>query len=719
MKNKHDSVSKETATNIKKPNELELEKIIELIQKPEIERTQFELKSIKKYLVNNIEYFKKMNEESDKNERILKIIQILNYEKFKKDEYIINYGEIGDKFYIILSGSVNVYKPSPQNVSMTLYDYVKYLVNIRDVEKNNIKFERIQNYNSKIDRDKLIQIKYNPDKLPYSSKKISVVIEEQRYLNHLRAGDTFGEMALIKNETRNADVVVDDEECILGSVDKLDYKKIIKDIEEQKINTKLKEFKMDFPLFNDWPASRCFRLLSALTGENYNKEDYVYKQNTLATHLYIIRKGEFDVTCDINFSIYERFIEYIHSNPDILFKDSDNKEFWKEDNLEKIINSSLDKNESPFLSLPHITKFVLSHQSDSVTNLKKSGNLLNENNNYMEEKKLDEISKKEDMENNMRYMNNMIRRIKICRLEAPQIFGFVEPLELKRRFCNIRCDSNQGEIQKIPLIEFLQLMPKDKKNINNLMKYIRNKKKDLMERLKNGTLAKLSFNYQKPQITSLGINYPNRNLDKHSSKKSKLLIRSKSILLNHNLLSSNNNISSQIENETSDVNKNSLDSDLNNINNSIKGKSNILIGFKKSLFNDNSVRTEIQNLMKNFQNKKKKIEITSSLHIGRNNRYKLKDYNYQNSAMNILPTKFSLVPHTKLIGRNYIDYDSKKIMKELNKNSAILDNIVKKTEERRLPLILSKQRSNSLKAKNIQKFQRKTKKNVTSIFPNK
>ena len=115
-----------------------------------------------------------MNEESDKNERISKIIQILNYEKFKKDEYIINYGEIGDKFYIILSGSVNVYKPSPQNVSMTLYDYVKYLVNIRDVEKNNIKFERIQNYNSKIDRDKLILIKYNPDKLPYSSKKISI-----------------------------------------------------------------------------------------------------------------------------------------------------------------------------------------------------------------------------------------------------------------------------------------------------------------------------------------------------------------------------------------------------------------------------------------------------------------------------------------------------------------------------------------------------------------
>ena len=69
--------------------------------------------------------------------------------------------------------------------------------------------------------------------------------------------------------------------------------------------------------------------------------------------------------------------------------------------------------------------------------------------------KITPISKKEDMENNMRYTNNMIRRIKICRLEAPQIFGFVEPLELKRRFCNIRCDSNEGEIQKIPLIDHI------------------------------------------------------------------------------------------------------------------------------------------------------------------------------------------------------------------------------------------------------------------------
>ena len=96
----------------------------------------------------------------------------------------------------------------------------------------------------------------------------------------------------------------------------------------------------------------------------------------------------------------------------------------------------------------------------------------------------------------------------------------------------------------------------------------------------------------------------------------------------------------------------------------------------------------------------------------------MKDYNYQNSAVNVLPTKLSLIPHTKLVGKNYIDYDSKKIIKELNKNNAILDNIVKKTEERKLPLIYSKERSNSLRTQNPPKFQRIPKKCVTSILPN-
>ena len=62
------------------------------------------------------------------------------------------------------------------------------------------------------------------------------------------------------------------------------------------------------------------------------KEEYVYKQNSLPTDIYIIKKGEFEVTCDINFSIYEQFVDYIYNNSDILFKEMDDPNFWKEEN---------------------------------------------------------------------------------------------------------------------------------------------------------------------------------------------------------------------------------------------------------------------------------------------------------------------------------------------------------------------------------------------------
>ena len=716
MKNNHKYVSKGTVTNIKSPNGNDLDKVIDLLKIPTQKRTKSEIKIIQNYMINNIEYFRKMSQEPDEIERIPKIIQILNYECFQKDEPIINYGEIGDKFYIILSGNINVYKPSPKNVYMTLYDYVKYLVNIRDIQNNQLKFERIQNYNSNIDRVKLVQINYNPEKLPYSIKKLPVVIEEERLISKLVPGASFGEMALIKHERRNADIIAD-ETCILGRIDKIDYKKILKDIEEQKINTQLKSFKMDFPFFSEWPPSKCFRIISAFTNEYYNKEDYVYRQNTISNHIYIIRKGEFEVTCDINFSIYEQFIEYIHSNPDILFKDSDQPGFWKEDNLEKKINSAYEKNTTPFLSLHHISKFVLSHKSENLNTLKKNENLTSENLNYLDEKKMEEISKKEDMEDEIKYQNSMIRRIKICKLEAPQIFGFMEPFELKRRFCNIRCDSNQGEIQKIPLIEFLQLMPKDKNNLINLLKYVFNRKKDLMERLKNGVLAKLSFNLKKPQMKSLGLIYPSRNLDNNLSKKSKLF-RNKSTFLNYNNNSINNNT---IQNESYDINKNSSD---NETNTNMKNKKNIIYGFKKALFsfNDDNVKYDIKNLVNIYQNKKKKREIMNIGIPNGSNSMRIPKYFSQNSVTNILPTKFSLFPHPKTIGRNYIDYNSKKIMREIKMNSAIFDDIIKRTEVKQLPIINSNIRSNSLKdqkLQNLRKFQRKVKKNVTVLFPRK
>ena len=136
-------LSKKFTLELRDKVDISLETLIELIKTPHLKRTKNDSKLIQNYLCQNIDYFKKLTQEPDGNEKIPKIISVLNYESFKKDEHIIYFGEIGDKFYILLSGTVSIYKPSPKNMNMTLHDYVDYLVRIRDYEKNLLKFERV------------------------------------------------------------------------------------------------------------------------------------------------------------------------------------------------------------------------------------------------------------------------------------------------------------------------------------------------------------------------------------------------------------------------------------------------------------------------------------------------------------------------------------------------------------------------------------------------
>ena len=51
-----------------------------------------------------------------------------------------------------------MYKPFPKEISFTLHEYINYLVNVRDIENNQSKFNRIQDYNSKVNKLKLEMI---------------------------------------------------------------------------------------------------------------------------------------------------------------------------------------------------------------------------------------------------------------------------------------------------------------------------------------------------------------------------------------------------------------------------------------------------------------------------------------------------------------------------------------------------------------------------------
>ena len=47
----------------------------------------------------------------NKDSQLMEIIKALRIERFKKDDLVFEYGDLGDKFYIILEGSVSVLVP--------------------------------------------------------------------------------------------------------------------------------------------------------------------------------------------------------------------------------------------------------------------------------------------------------------------------------------------------------------------------------------------------------------------------------------------------------------------------------------------------------------------------------------------------------------------------------------------------------------------------------
>lgn len=143
---------------------------------------------------------------------------------------------------------------------------------------------------------------YNSEKLIDSDEKLSIIIEEDRFIVKLEQGSSFGEMALIKNEQRNVNIKAE-EKCQLVSIDKGEYRKIIKDIEEKKVMQQLKSFKVRYPFFREWQSNKCISLISGFRYEAYNNEDYAYKKNSIPNYIiYIIKSGVFEVTSDIIFS---------------------------------------------------------------------------------------------------------------------------------------------------------------------------------------------------------------------------------------------------------------------------------------------------------------------------------------------------------------------------------------------------------------------------------
>ena len=639
------------------------EELIKLLKIPKISRTKKEYTKINKYLCNNIEFFKNISNQIE--EPVLrKVTGLINYQRFPSGHKIYSYGDDVDKFYFILKGSVKILKPTPVQKSMSFRDYVEYIVNIRDIEKNEIKFKRIEGYNPKVSKFKLIELDYDYTKIP-PSKEEMFTVEEEKEINVLNEGEFFGKIIFKKNELRN-ETVITKQKSDLVYFNRNEYAKLIT-IEEQKINNKLSFFRIDYPMFKYWNNSNCLNLLKEEITEKYQKGDFIYKQNDKPDYIYLLKEGVVESYNQTKLDLYESFIEYIHDGENSLLKDIDDPLLWKEDKISQKIIQGYEGLENMRLSL-HKLKYEDDEENEDLNN--------NEDNNYNNQEGDD---KKRKLVDQMEKINDGIKnysyRANIQKYSAPQIFGLLEVFELKRRFTTMRCFSNTAVVTKIPMMNFLLSIPTDKKNIFHLQYILCEEKKYLIEQVKNNALAKLTFiktNALKNKIIKLYNSDKNSKGMNNEFKFTKsLTFRNDSIFtlrnslnaLSKNLLRNN----SIIKTNRCSIKRSDFISNIKKIsgnNNFEDNKNSIMDNFKNTMIKLD--KTKFENIRKLYPKSVKNIDRNSIFNFKSNKTFN-KDNNYikflENNSKsmngsNKLPLSVSM---SNLVAKSYYNIDNSNI----------------------------------------------------------
>lgn len=109
----------------------------------------------------------------------------------------------------------------------------------------------------------------------------------------LRAGTTFGELALISKKPRAATIICK-EDCHFGILEKKDFNRILKTNEEKKLIEEMNFF-ANLSVFQHWNFNLVKQLYLNTHSVHFIKEDYVFRENEESDAVYIIKTGEFMV----------------------------------------------------------------------------------------------------------------------------------------------------------------------------------------------------------------------------------------------------------------------------------------------------------------------------------------------------------------------------------------------------------------------------------------
>lgn len=447
---------------------ISLEAATALLSKNKISRTKQENKLLGIFLSEEFTYFTKLRDAGEI-QKLEKIVSVLNLEIFKPGESIISFGEEGDKFYILFNGKVSLYKPTYIQKEMKLKEYAALMEDIKDGEQNELKFNRMKEKNAYLNLD--LEVLFNLNKNSYHmNQPLTFFIEEDQKLGEFGKGFAFGEIALIKRCQRNATIKSETTSWLL-SIDKSDYNKVLRELEEKRLEKQLGDFKRDYPLFEKWTLNQMIRLFNCFSKRTLTQGEYLYKQNEDADTIYIIQKGTFDVYSLVSFGWLNDFFGYIISAKNNLvhfldeqekqLKDTELREFFDE------INRNIEK--SPCIYDPlKVAKIITSNdKEDCFVDIKQEEEELNDPFNLF--------------------------KIKIRTINYKDVIGLIDSLEVKKRYTFVKCVSPEAEVLKVSLYDFFRLVNINPEPLSKkiLMNYIANKKAIFFNKILSSSKTKI------------------------------------------------------------------------------------------------------------------------------------------------------------------------------------------------------------------------------------
>ena len=489
---------------IKEQNEKEY--FFKILRKSPNTRTDDEIKNVSKYLSEHYQYFIKLKSNKDFGyQKIETITKFVKLETHHENETIIKFGELGDKFYILLEGSVALYKPIYKETYLTPIEFSELLIKIRDVELDKLKYERL------IEKNNHLSIKVREIELMEGIKpnfmfyKVKIFLEELEKIGEFGEGFSFGEMALLKKTTRNATIVTT-QNCKLLTIEKKDYNNAIKELQEKKLANDIEKFVGSFPIFKPLYKDKIVEILNYLTKKTIYKGEYLYQQKDDSDNIYFLNSGTIKLSFNISFSWLNGYLKYFHNyNGNLLFYLINKKPKKYSDLVDIFEGAKEEMNKIYYLKNEKEIKF---ENNSEFEKWKKCNEKINEGN-------LIGIKYEEDKLNNSQNLYSLHLKI----VNSYDFVGLEDAIECKKRLFSARCISDRAELNCIKTFDLLKALCNIKNDyLYDFLDYTL-KRKDL---LKNQVINKIKF-LEKDILFSLSNKYDilkgdTNNIEKEEDK---------------------------------------------------------------------------------------------------------------------------------------------------------------------------------------------------------